>query len=61
MGRNCSTGRSVLCKEELFAVGVMEHWSRLPGEVVESLKISKIHLHAFLCAAGNLLSRGLDS
>ena len=35
----------------LFMVRVMEHWNRLPREVVESpsMEIFKTHLDAYLC------------
>jgi len=37
--------------KQLFTVRMMEHWNRLPGEVVESLamEIFKTHLDTYLC------------
>jgi len=39
-------------RKNLFTLRVMEHWSRLPREVVESpsLEIFKTHLDAVLCS-----------
>ena len=38
-------------QKNFFAVGVMEHWNRLPREVVESpsMEIFKTHLDTYLC------------
>ena len=38
--------------KNFFMVRVMEHWNRLPREVVESpsLEIFKTHLDAYLCS-----------
>ena len=38
-------------RKNLFTVKVIEHWGRLPREIVEfpSLKIFKTHLDTFLC------------
>ena len=48
-----------------FTVRVMEHWSRLPREVVDSpsLEIFKTHLDAYLCSLlqGACFAGGLDS
>ena len=38
-------------QKNFFVVRVMEHWNRLPREVVESpsVEIFKTHLDAYLC------------
>ena len=39
-------------RRKFFTVRVMEHWNRLPREVVDSpsLEILKTHLDAYLCS-----------
>ena len=39
-------------RRNFLTVRVMEHWNRLPREVVEcpNLEIFKIHLDAYLCS-----------
>ena len=37
-------------RKNFFTVRVVEHWDRLPREVVESpMEMFKIHLDAYLC------------
>ena len=47
-------------RKNFFTVSVMEHWDRLPREVVESpsLEIFKAHLDTWQPAVGNLLWQG---
>lgn len=41
---------SLNIRKNFLALGVAEHWNKLPGEVVESpLEIFKTYLDAFLC------------
>ena len=49
-------------QKNFFMVRVMEHWSRLPREVVESpsMEIFKIHLDAYLCCRVPATAGGLD-
>jgi len=51
--------------KNFFMVIVMEHWNRLPREVVESLSMAvfKTHLDAYLCnlLQGTCFGRGLGS